>query len=320
MISNITATTIQAFIQHCELARGLTKNTIDAYRQDLEEFRRFLLRGEPGVDFESSIVLRYLKHLRTYRKYKQATVRRRLVTLRALVSWLRRAGELEEDPFQGIELDLRSPKRLPRPVEWVDVRSLLSLPSQTRPSAATGSRPSLSMNRSTGRTTDLAIRLMIVTGVRVGELTKIRLSNISNDGYRIRINGKGNKERNVFVGNADLRAELQHIKMLATDSPHDSDFLLLNTHRRRLTEQALRRRLRLLGVECNLDTRITPHRFRHSAATFLIEEGVDIRFVQRLLGHASIATTEIYTRVSDTALLRAVCGADPLSKMLSEFT
>jgi len=320
MIENITATTIQAFIQHCELARGLTKNTVDAYRQDLEEFRRFLNREDLCADFESPLIFRYVEHLRIYRKYKQATVRRRLVTLRALVTWLRRAGELEQDPFQGIELDLRAPKRLPRPVEWVDVRSMLSAHPQSVHDAKAGRRSMSIVNRTIARITDLAIRLMVATGVRVGELTKIRLSNISNDGYRIRINGKGNKERNVFIGNADLRAELQHIKLLAMDRPHNGDFLLLNTHRHRLTEQALRRRLRILGSECNLDTRITPHRFRHSAATFLIEEGVDIRFVQRLLGHASIATTEIYTRVSDTALLRAVCSADPLSKLRSEFT
>lgn len=162
--------------------------------------------------------------------------------------------------------------------------------------------------------------LIVSTGVRVGELTQIKLSNISNDGYRIRIHGKGSKERNVYVGNPDLRAELQHIKWQANRTTDDGDYLLLNNHRRRLTEQALRRRLRLLAQTCNLDTRVTPHRFRHSAATFLIEEGVDIRFVQRLLGHASIATTEIYTRVSDTALMRAINDADTLGKILAEFT
>lgn len=320
MIKAITTEAVKEFIHHCELARGLSRNSLDAYRQDLKEFLRFLRLENGRMGDDADLILRYIEHLRAYRNYKQATVRRRLVTLRALTAWLQKNGDLAANPFNGIELDLKPPKRLPRPVDWVDVRTMLSSSGTALPPPGTVRSASTRTDLSAVTTTDLAIRLMVATGVRVGELTRIKLSSISNDGYRIRIHGKGNRERNVFVGNNDLRDRLQQIKAMAMQRPHEGDFLLLNTRDHRLTEQALRRRLRILGTDCKLDTRVTPHRLRHSAATFLIEEGVDIRFVQRLLGHASIATTEIYTRVSDTALLRAVCSADPLSKMVSEFT
>jgi integrase/recombinase XerD len=320
MIETITTDTVKGFIHHCEFARGLSRNSLDAYRQDLEEYLRFLRLESISTVDDAALILRYLEHLRAYRNYKQATVRRRLVTLRALTAWIQKNGDIAANPFNGIELDLKPPKRLPRPVDWVDVRTMLTPSGAALPPPEAAKSASARADLSAVTTTDLAIRLMVATGVRVGELTRIKLSSISNDGYRIRIHGKGNRERNVFVGNADLRDQLQHIKAMAVQRPHEGDFLFLNTRHRRLTEQALRRRLRILGTERKLDTRVTPHRLRHSAATFLIEEGVDIRFVQRLLGHASIATTEIYTRVSDTALLRAVCSADPLSKMLSEFT
>ena len=310
----------QAFLVHCQHTRGLSKNTIDAYDQDIDAFLRFGDCVEIGHEFTNQVVLDYLEHLKCARNHKHATIRRRLVTLRAFAAWLRKAGLIDDDPFDGLEIDLRPPKRLPRPVEWVDVRSMLKGVGYARPNQ-TFAMPALASNLyGIPNTTALAIKLMVATGVRVGELTRIKLSTISNDGYRIRIHGKGSKERNVYVGNPDLRSELQYIKWQASQTPHEGDYLLLNSHCRRLTEQALRRRLRHLGKACNLDTHVTPHRFRHSAATFLIEEGVDIRFVQRLLGHSSIATTEIYTRVSDTALMRAIDAADPLGKMLTEFT
>ena len=320
MLDDIMTSEKIAFLAYCRKVRGLSDNSVSAYEQDIAAFIAFTQRGGHKHALNSQVVLNYLDHLKRERNHKHATIRRRLVTLRAFATWLRKAGHVGEDPFDGLEIDLRPPKRLPRPVEWVDVRTMLKGDGAAFSTMSSG-MPALSSELHTpSKTTALAIKLMVSTGVRVGELTQIKLSNISNDGYRICIHGKGSKERNVYIGNPDLRAELQHIKWQAKRIEHDGEYLLLNNHRRRLTEQALRRRLRLLAQSCNLDTRVTPHRFRHSAATFLIEEGVDIRFVQRLLGHASIATTEIYTRVSDTALMRAISDADTLGKMLSEFT
>lgn len=320
MILEVAATQKLAYLQHCEHARGLSVNTLDAYAQDIDGFIDFLDKSSRLNSHDGALVLAYLEYLKRERKYKPATIRRRLVTLRAYAGWLCKSGHIDSDPFIGLNLDLKPPKRLPRPVEWVDIQTMLKADAGT--TCDTASMPPAFSDKiyAASTTTTLAIKLLVSTGVRVGELTHITLSNVSNDGYRIRIHGKGNKERNVYIGNPDLRAELRHVKWQASQTPHDGDYLLLNHNRKRLTEQALRRRLRILGQSCSLDTRVTPHRFRHSAATFLIEEGVDIRFVQRLLGHSSIATTEIYTRVSDTALMQAINSADPLGKLLSKFT
>lgn len=109
----------------------------------------------------------------------------------------------------------------------------------------------------------------------------------------------------------DLSAYLAHRRERASPA----DFLFLNSRGARLTEPAFRKRLRAISADLSIAPHVTPHRFRHSAATMLIEEGVDIRLVQRLLGHASIATTEIYTKVSDTSLITAIRAADTLSKV-----
>lgn len=296
MITKFVTAETQAFLQHCENARNLSTNTLDAYQQDLTCFTRFLKTKQEQDSISNELVLRYLEYFRHERTHRQATIRRRMVTLRAFSTWLKKKGAIDNAPFDDLELDLTPPRRLPRPVERVDVKTMLKMQTGAIGIAA-ATPPYPNERHATSRITTLAIKLMVSTGVRVGELTRIKLSNISNDGYRIRIFGKGSRERNVYIGNIDLRAELLNIKWQALEAPHEGDYLLLNCHHHRLTEQALRRRLRLLAEKCKLDTRITPHRFRHSAATFLIEEGVDIRFVQRLLGHSSIATTEIYMSI-----------------------
>lgn len=220
MALRITLPERQSFLQYCETARGLSRNTLDAYAQDLDAFIRFLEQANHEA-FDGALVLAYLEYLKATRAQKQATIRRRLVTLRAFTTWLLKSGVIASNPFTDLDIDLRPPKRFPRPVDWVDVRTMLK--SQIGVAAAV---PAYADN--IHAVPALAIKLMVTTGVRVGELTRIKLSSISNDGYRIRIHGKGNKERNVYIGNPDLRAEIQHIKWLATQNPHDGDFLLLN--------------------------------------------------------------------------------------------
>lgn len=239
MLQDVMTSEKTAFLAHCQQVRGLSNNSVYAYEQDIAAFLEFTRRGGHRHGLNGQVVLDYLDHLKRERNHKHATIRRRLVTLRAFATWLRKAGHVGEDPFVGLEIDLRPPKRLPRPVEWVDVRTMLIGNGGTLSTASSGMPAFCSELHTLSRTTALAIKLMVSTGVRVGELTQIKLSDISNDGYRIRIHGKGSKERNVYIGNPDLRAELQHIKWQASRTTHDRDYLLLNNHRRRLTEQAL---------------------------------------------------------------------------------
>ncbi len=163
--------------------------------------------------------------------------------------------------------------------------------------------------------TGLIVRLLVVTGLRIGELTHTRLRDVNGAGAQIRVMGKGSRERTVYVTNHRLLEDFAvYLSQRRQDGTPDS-FVFLNTRGGRLTEAAFRKRLRQLSADLQIAPHITPHRFRHSAATLLIEEGVDIRLVQRLLGHASISTTEIYTKVSDSSLFQAIEHADTLAKV-----
>jgi integrase/recombinase XerD len=167
-------------------------------------------------------------------------------------------------------------------------------------------------------TTLLAVALMVATGVRVNEVVGIKCHDIDLPGRSMRIVGKGRRERQVFLPNGWMkrltRAYLNTRAALGVEHTH----LLFNRRRDPLTSAAMRSRLGKAAREAGVGAKVTPHMLRHTAATQLIEAGVDIRYIQRLLGHASLSTTEIYTHVSDRALRRVVSDADVVGRFVTK--
>src|SRR5262249_12475186 len=154
------------------------------------------------------------------------------------------------------------------------------------------------------------LRLMLSTGIRVGELCKLGVEDVSPDGGSLRIHGKGSRDRVAYICDDGLKRELRRTIMERQHATGGHAALLLNRYGLPMKPQSVRSSLRRHAGQIGLARRITPHMLRHTAATLLIETGVDIRFVQRLLGHSSIATTEIYTHVSDEALRITLERAD----------
>jgi site-specific recombinase XerD len=156
---------------------------------------------------------------------------------------------------------------------------------------------------------------MVSTGIRVGELCRLRIDDLSPDAASIRVHGKGSRDRIVYITDAALRARLRTMIEKRRESDALCGSLFLNRNGLPMKPQSIRSRLRRHAVDVGLSRRVTPHMLRHTAATLLIETGVDIRIVQRLLGHSSIATTEIYTHVSDEALRTTLERADVLGML-----
>ena len=259
-------------------------------------------------------VINFQKNLRDQQGSSPATIRRRLVTLRSYFGWLQDNESDSPSPFEGLRLDMKVPKRLPRPVDrptlgaiFMSVHHIVQL----RPHSEISAPGEILPNQVTG----LVARLLIVTGLRIGELTSLRVCDVIGAATQIRVRGKGDRERTVYVANDRLQTDFRHFWEGRCDLAGSQAWLFTNTKGDRLTPQAFRKRLRTLSKSLRIEPHLTPHRFRHSAATLLIEEGVDIRIVQRLLGHASIATTAIYTKVSDNSLSSAVTAADTLAKV-----
>lgn len=168
----------------------------------------------------------------------------------------------------------------------------------------------------------LCLTILAATGLRVSELCGLRVEHVDARKGELCVLGQGSRERMVFIPDPDLRAQLAaHIDRFGAQAPLGSP-LFANQRGRPLTPQCLRLRLRLhrLRKSRALKRAVTPHMLRHTAATLLLEAGIDIRFVQRLLGHASIATTQIYTHVSNVALREALERANVIAGVVSRPT
>lgn len=275
-----------AFIRHCQSIRKLSPHTTRAYELDLAGFTQFIGKRAAVATCDKTVIHNYVRHLFDVRTLKESSVKRHLATLRSMFRWLEEDGQVDEDPFRGARIRIRMPKRLPRVIARADLRRLL-LHDQP-PSFA-------------DLTAYVATELLFATGMRVSELASLLDAAVDVDDGTITIIGKGNRQRRVYVPD-DIKSLLRDYRTARDRAPSTADTFLVNSRGDAASPQMIRRLVRLHGERSEVRDRVTPHMFRHSVATYLLEEGVDIRYVQHLLGHRSISTTEMYTQVADSAL------------------
>jgi site-specific recombinase XerD len=292
---------VDEFLRFCALERQLSGHSVQAYAADLRDFRKWLAGDVAISDVTIDTLKAYLEDMVGTRKLTVATVRRRFACLHA---FFRRACQREQspDPFVNWRPLLPRRKRLPRTLSRGEASFLLASRAAAIGTAGEGEAAFRTI-----------VRLMVGTGMRVGELCKLKLDDLSPDGAVLRIHGKGARDRVAYVTDPGLRRDLQ--RLVAQRRKAGAAALFVNRYGAHLRPQSVRSKLRRLAKEAGLARRVTPHMLRHTAATLLIETGVDIRFVQRLLGHSSIATTEIYTHVSDEALRVTLERADVLGTL-----
>jgi integrase/recombinase XerD len=291
------------FLDHRAIDRYLSENTIKGYSTDLKDFLKWLLARKPVKTITTETMRAYFKCLARKRKLSVATVRRRFYHLRTFFGYLSKTAGIK-NPFIGWEVKLPRHERLPRMMTREEAIALLA---PTRREAAKRSK--------SGWTYLTEMRLMIATGIRVGELCAIQVRDMSSDGSTLRICGKGSRERVVYITNRRLRADLRRLVSIRKKERGNFGPLFVNQFGRRLRPDSVRYQLNGFAKNAGLNRRITPHMLRHTAATLLMEQGTDIRFVQRLLGHSTVATTEMYTHVSDEALRSTLKRANVLGAL-----
>lgn len=307
-----------AFVNSRRDERSLGHHTLRAYAQDLRTFARFIKAHQLTDPLSKDDILAYHRHLRDELGAQPATIERRLVTLKSYYAWREDRNSALPSPFADVRICVKIPRRLPRPIDRNTLKEVIqtgerAIPRRSTPAA---DKPAPASQHAV---TNLIIKLLIVTGLRISELTNLKVRDVSTDGGQILVNGKGSKERIVFVPNRELQEEFQRYCQLRAEHGTTATPLFLNAVGRRLRAATFRKRLRALSKRLEIEPHLTPHRFRHSAATLLIEEGIDIRMVQALLGHANLKTTEIYVRVSNHALRRAMERADVLSAIFADW-
>jgi len=284
---------IAVFLNHCEFERNFSRHTVKAYRLDLAQFVRFTLAKITIVDVSAinrSVVREFAQSLHHYRPRTQ---RRKLASVKSLFGFLEREELIESNPARSIRLDIRLGRLLPRTMSFATLQTFFQELYRKRNSR---------LGRDQSR--DLAIRdvalfeLLFSSGMRVSEISNLRVATVDLERGAVLVRGKGNKERFIPICDQEVRsALLAYVANLPTTRV-DSAYFFANRFGRRLSEQSIRMALKRHAKAAGLE-RITPHMFRHTVATMLLEQGVDLRFIQAFLGHSSIVTTTIYAHVND---------------------
>ncbi len=291
----------ESFLSHCRSAISLSEHTLRAYTFDLLDFQNHAKRETDLVSLDKENLRQFIRHLREERKLKETTIKRRIACLKLLFRWAKQDGMIADNPFDNLHERIRLPKRLPRALERCHIASLRKAiaPSDGRCNFDELSRKT-------------AIQLLLDTGIRVGKLASARIDDLSLSDRCLKIHGKGNRQRLVYLLSAPLYRCLDHYLSKRQKINAQNSKLFVTGAGLDLTPQRVRASLHQIASSAGINKTITPHMLRHTCATQWLEAGLDIRYVQKLLGHQSISTTEIYTHVSDQglreALLRAMGG------------
>jgi integrase/recombinase XerD len=308
VVARVVASQIDRFLDHLTVERGLSHHTVTSYRRDLRRYAAFLERrsiadaaGADGEDVAAFVadVSRSTHH--DGRPYRAASVVRALSSVRSFHRFLVREGDAADDPTDGV-VRPRLPRSLPRPLSVQDVARLLEAP---RPTDAKGLR-------------DRALlETMYGAGLRVSELVGLDVDDVDLEDGSVRVLGKGGKERDVPLGRYAREAIAAYVSgarpALATARSRSALFLNQRDGGR-LSRQACWNAIREHAGAAGLRKRVTPHTLRHSFATHLLEGGADVRVVQELLGHASVATTQVYTLVTKEHLREVYFTAHPRAR------
>ncbi len=275
---------IDEFLNYCRYHKKLSDKTIRAYKIDLSQYGVF------SNELSKQALWDYIEYLN--KKYKPKTAKRKLATLKAFIHFLLLQDLIDFNPFDKLETTIKEPLLLPKTIPLGVIAKLISFSYQQIVFAKSDYQI-----RSAVRNTAI-LELLFATGARVAEICTLRSDNVDLLGNSVKFYGKGSKERIIPIENFAVLSILRKYHSLFEKEILDLGYFFVNKLGRRMTEQSVRNMINFYCKQCGVDMHITPHMFRHSFATLLLEEDVDIRYIQRMLGHSSITTTQIYTHVT----------------------
>ena len=293
---------IKEYLEYCKYRKELDEKTLKAYRIDLRQFAMFV--GDEYLKKER--IDKYITEL--HKKFKQKTIKRKIASIRAFYACLEeRELLLIENPFRKIKVKFREEKTLPRIISRSDIETLLNY--------------MYSIKKNCNKKKQIIVKhiavveFLFATGVRVCEVSRLKIEGIDLKSGTVRIEGKGKKERYIQIGNSETLKILNEYYKLYREEIERSGYFFVNNRGRRLSEQSIRILIDKHAKNAGISLHITPHMFRHSLATYLIEAGADISYVQRILGHSSIKTTQIYIYVAAEAQAEILKLLHPRNKM-----
>lgn len=291
---------ISTYLDYCKTHKRLSSHTIRAYKNDLMQFY--------NSNYDN--VESYIEHL-TQSNIKTNTLRRKIACMKVFYNYLKYQNIIEENPFNQLRFQFRTEKVLPKTIPYDILKNIFIYLEQKVVLSKTD------YQKQHAERNLLIISLLLSTGIRISELCHIHLKDINLSNKTLHIIGKGKKERILFLGDQKTFNLLEtYINETRNES---NDFLFPGKHSfKPLSDQSVRLILKRIIEQNNLSRTITPHMFRHSFATMLLDNDVDIRYIQQILGHSSISVTQIYTHVSHSKQKEILSSFNPISAIHSE--
>jgi integrase/recombinase XerD len=296
-------TLLKGFQMYLRLERSLSPNTLEAYVHDVELFANYLENTKSNINVEKAEA----EHIRSFIKYiynlglTDTSQSRVLSGLRSFYKYLILENYIQINPTETIEMP-KTARKLPDTLSFEEITKLLETVDLSQPE---------------GERNKTMLEVLYACGLRVSELTELKYSNIYFDEGFVRVIGKGNKERLVPIGQKTLsriKFYIEHTRNQIKIKNGSEDILFLNRRGNKLSRVMVFTIIKNLVFKAGIEKNISPHTFRHSFATHLVERGADLRAVQEMLGHESITTTEIYTHLDRKYLKETILKYHPRGK------
>lgn len=305
IIMNNLNNQIKDFLHYCEYQKKLNKKTLKAYRIDLTQFSVYA--SKETIPFTKSCITSYVQRLHT--EYKPKSVKRKIACINVFMNYLEFEDKIEINPMSKLRLSFKEPISLPKALSLKNVQKLLKTAHFSLENAET------EYQRKTTLRDAAVLEVLFATGLRVSELCSITLDCIDLRDGSIKVNGKGARERIVFIAHPETLRLLRQYRSTFSTNIDETGWFFINKFGNKLSEQSVRSMIKLYAKKAKIPEHITPHMLRHSFATLMLEEDVDIRYIQNMLGHSSITTTQIYTHVSLNKQKKIIQKKHPRNKI-----
>lgn len=286
---NDLQTHLTNYLEYCQKQKRLDEKTLRAYRIDLTQFFEHIQLADI-VEVTPEMLENFIAEL--HQTYRPKTVKRKIASLKAFFHYLEYREIIERNPFNKIHVKFREPVLLPKTIPLHIVETFLSTIYKQQSYAKTAYQKRNALRDAA------VIELLFATGMRISELCSLNAENVNLYDRTVLIYGKGSKERKVQIGNDDVANILEKYKNDFQAEILNCGHFFVNQNGKKLSDQSVRRMINRYTSLAAIDLHITPHMFRHTFATSLLEADVDIRYIQEILGHSSINITEIYTHVA----------------------
>lgn len=308
---------IHQYLIQCELQNNLNKKTLKAYETDLNQFLDFVSTNvmleaelEGKTFYEKQKIVEFIRSLNQM-NYAVKTIKRKIASLKAFFSYLNYEDIIDLNPFYKIKLKIKEPFILPKIIPLQEIETLFNHIYSLREKLNQNSYRYREVIR------DIAVlELLIGTGIRVSELCELKKENISYANHMIKIYGKGAKERTIPIYHPHTLSALHQYENAFSDIMPHVDYFFINKRKNKISDQSIRNMIDKYCEEAHISLHITPHMFRHTFATMLLDNDVDSRNIQIILGHSNITTTQIYTHLSSNKKTEIMKHKNPRSKFI----